>query len=295
MKSLNIREATDLRKKHWLTVRNVLPRIIIHIILILYAIVVLFPMLWTIMSSFKSTHEFYRDVWSIPAALNWNNYVKAWTTARIGNNILNSVIIVSISVSMTMILASMTAYAVTRYKFLGSNIIGRLFIMGLFVPLVLGTIPTFFVLQQLTLYDTKIGLIFVYTAYSMPLSVFIMMGLFETTPYSFAEAAMIDGAGHFKIFTKVMLPLSRSGLVTISIFNFLWTWNDYIYAMTYLPSRANRTLPVGLVQLTSTAMYQTDWGALFAGLVIVMLPSLLVYILFQKQIQKGLTEGGVKG
>ena len=282
-------------KRPRLTVANVLSGTTVHIILIVYAIVVLFPMLWTIMSSFKTTREFYSNVWSMPAALHWDNYVKAWTTARIGDNILNSVMIVSVTVAATMILASTVAYAVTRYKFFGSSIIGRVFIMGLFVPLVLGTIPTFFVLQDLHLYDTKIGLILVYTAYSMPLSVFIMMGLFETTPYSFAEAAMIDGAGHFRIFTDIMLPLSRSGLVTISIFNFLWTWNDYIYAMTYLPSRRNRTLPVGLVQLTSTAMYQTDWGALFAGLVIVMLPSLLVYILFQKQIQQGLTEGGVKG
>lgn len=284
-----------MRKGGKLTAGNVFSGAAIHLILSIYAVIVLFPMLWTIMSSFKRTQEFYKDVWSLPAALYWENYIKAWTTARIGDNILNSVLIVSVSVVAAMILASTVAYAVTRYKFLGSGIIGRVFIMGLFVPLVLGTIPEFFVLQSLSLYDKKIGLILVYTAYSMPLSVFIMMGLFETTPYSFAEAAMIDGAGHFKIFTKIMLPLSHSGLVTISIFNFLWTWNDYIYAMTYLPSRRNRTLPVGLVQLTSTAMYQTDWGALFAGLVIVMLPSLLIYILFQKQIQKGLTEGGVKG
>jgi len=293
---LSIREASDLLKGHSkISAKYLFSGTAVYIILTSYAIIVLFPMLWTIMSSFKTTQEFYTNVWSLPAAFNLGNYVKAWTTARIGSNILNSVLIVGVTVAATMTLASMVAYAVTRYKFPGSVAIGRVFMMGLFVPLVLGTIPTFFVLRNLLLYDTKIGLMLVYTAYSMPLSVFIMMGIFETMPYSFAEAAMIDGAGHFKIFTKVMLPLSRSGLVTISIFNFLWTWNDYIYAMIYLPSRRNRTLPVGMVQLTSTAMYQTDWGALFAGLVIVMLPSLLVYILFQKQIQKGLTEGGVKG
>jgi len=277
------------------SVGPVLSRGAINFLMCLYAVLVIFPMAWTIMSSFKSTKEFYANVWALPKSLDLTNFTNAWKTADIGTNILNSLIIVGASVVLTMVLAAMIAYAITRFHFRGAGLIGKLFIVGLFVPLVLGTIPEFLILQKLHLYDTRLGLILVYTAYSMPMSVFIMMSNFETLPSTYSEAAMIDGCNHFQVFFKVMLPLAKSGLVTISIFNFLWEWNDYIYAMTFLPSATKRTLPVGLVKLTSMAMYRTDWGALFAGLVIVMFPSVVIYILFQNQLQAGMNSGGIKG
>ncbi|MEG2262281.1 MAG: carbohydrate ABC transporter permease [Clostridia bacterium] len=270
---------------------------ILRVCMIIYAVIVLFPMLWTFMSSFKTTGEFYLNVWALPQSISkgFENYINAWNYAEIGRNILNSFIAVGASLVLNVLLCTMTAYAMTRFKFRGCKLMGKLYIMGLFVPLVLGTIPTFFVLMQLKLYDTLLGLVLVYTTYSMPFSVFIMMGIFETLPTTYAEAAALDGCGYFRTFMSVMLPLARSGVVTISIFHFLWTWNDYIYAMTYVTSAAKRTLSVGLVKLTSMATYRTDWGALFAGLVIVMIPSVIVYILFQNQIQQGLTAGGIKG
>jgi len=278
-----------------ISIGSIISKSIVKIIMLIYSLIVLFPMFWAAMSSFKSNKEFYVNVWALPKRLAFENYVNAWNAANIGTNILNSILIVSLAIILTMILAATTAYAITRYNFFGHKLIGNLYITGLFVPLVLGTIPTFFVLRQLHLYDTRIGLILVYTAYSMPLSVFIMMGIFETIPSSFAEAAVIDGCSRSRIFWSIMMPLAKSGLFTISIFNFLWTWGDYIYAMTYLPSANKRTIPVGLVKLTSVAMYKTDWGALFACLVIVMLPSIVIYAIFQNQIQKGLTAGGIKG
>lgn len=268
---------------------------VLKIFLWIYAAIVIFPMIWCIMSSLKTTKEFYADVWALPEKLCFENFKTAWETANIGINILNSVIVVAASVVLAMILSAMVSYVVTRYKFPGSNYIKIAFILGTFVPLMLGTIPEFLILQKLHLYDTRIGLILVYTAYSMPLSVMIMTSIFETLPGSYAEAAMIDGCNHFQVFFKIMLPLSKSGLVTISIFNFLWTWNDYLYAMTFLPSVEKRTLPVGMVMLQSTAMYKTDWGALFAGLVIIMIPSVIIYAFFNKQLQSGLNAGGIKG
>lgn len=271
--------------------------LIVRVIMIVYAVIVIFPMLWTIMSSFKETGEFYRDVWALPQSLKvgFQNYVNAWHLAEIGRNILNSVLCVGVSLVVNVLICTMTAYAITRYKFRGSGLLAKIFIAGQFVPLVLGTIPTFFILIRTGLYDSYTGLILVYIAYSIPFSVFIMMGIFETIPSTFAEAAALDGCGHFRTFWHIMLPLSKSGLITISIFHFLWTWNDCIYAMTYVTSPAKRTLSVGLVKLTSMATFRTDWGALFAGLVIVMLPSILIYAIFQSQLQKGLTAGGIKG
>lgn len=267
----------------------------VRLILWIYAIIVIFPMVWCIMSSLKTTKEFYADVWALPKTLYFENFRTAWQTANIGINVVNSVVIVACSVLLAMILAAMVSYVVTRYRFPGSGLIKILFILGTFVPLMLGTIPEFLILQKLHLYDTRIGLILVYTVYSLPLSVMIMTSIFETVPSTYAEAAMIDGCSHFQVFFKIMLPLAKSGLVTISIFNFLWTWNDYLYAMTFLPSASKRTLPVGMVMLQSTAMYKTDWGALFAGLVIIMIPSVVVYAFFNRQLQSGMNAGGIKG
>lgn len=266
-------------------------------IMFVYLIIVVFPMLWTIMSSFKSTAEFYENVWALPASLKngFQNYVNAWEYAEIGQNLLNSLLVVGASLVLNVLICAMSSYAVTRFRFRFGKALSNLFTAGLFVPLVLGTIPTYFVLMDLKLYDTLIGLILVYTAYSIPFSVFTMNGIFQTIPTEFAEAAALDGCGHFRTFWSIMMPLAKSGLVTISIFHFLWTWNDHIYAMTYVPSASKRTLSVGLVKLTSMATYKTDWGALFAGLVSIMLPTIIVYILFQNQIQKGLTAGGIKG
>jgi len=276
-------------------VSSILGMGVVKVLVLLYAVIVLFPMLWCLMSSLKSTKEFYANVWALPGRLCWENFKTAWETANIGINIVNSIVIVGSAVILAMILSAMVSYVVTRYKFKGSEFIKTVFIMGTFVPLMLGTIPEFLILQKLGLYDTRIGLILVYTAYSMPLSVMIMTSIFETIPGTYAEAAMIDGCNHFQVFFKIMLPLSRSGLVTISIFNFLWTWNDYLYAMTFLPSAEKRTLPVGMVMLQSSAMYKTDWGALFAGLVIIMIPSVVIYAFFNKQLQSGMNAGGIKG
>ncbi len=281
--------------KRKLNLSKLAGRGVLKLFLWIYAVIVIFPMAWCIMSSLKTTKEFYANVWALPEKLYFQNFVTAWETANIGINIVNSVVIVAASVLLAMILSAMISYVVTRYKFPGSGYLKIIFILGTFVPLMLGTIPEFLILQKLHLYDTRVGLVLVYTAYSLPLSVMIMTSIFETIPSTYAEAAMIDGCSHFSVFFKIMLPLSRSGLVTISIFNFLWTWNDYLYAMTFLPSANKRTLPVGMVMLQSTAMYKTDWGALFAGLVIIMIPSVIIYAFFNKQLQSGLNAGGIKG
>lgn len=270
-------------------------RLLIQVLLWIYAIIVIFPMLWCICSSLKSTQEFYTNVWALPKHLAFENFKNAWKTAGIGINVLNSVKVVGCTVILTMLLSAMVSYVLVKFKFPGSGLIKTVFIMGMFVPHMLGTIPEFLTLQALNLYDTHTGLILVYTAFSMPLSVLILTSTFETLPLSYSEAAMIDGCSHFGVFFRIMLPLSKGGLVTISIFNFLWTWNDYLYAMTFIPSEAKRTLPVGIVQLSNTAMYKADWGALFAGLVIIMIPSVIIYALFNKQLQSGMNAGGIKG
>ena len=272
-----------------------LSRNIIRLFLMTYAVIVIAPIFWAVMTSFKTNKEFYKSVWALPENFNFNNYVTAWQLASLDQYIVNSIIIVGITVLLTMILSATTSYAIGKFKFCGNKFFSSAYMSGLLVPLVLGTIPVFFVLQNLNLYNTRIGLIIVYTVYSLPFSVFVLTGFFRTIPSTFREAAHIDGCSELRIFWQIMFPLAKSGIITVSIFNFLWTWNDYIYAMTFVPANDKRTLPVGLVKLTETATFRTDWGALFAGLTIVMVPSIIVYIFFQSQLTKGLTAGGIKG
>src|SRR5690554_2696759 len=175
---------------------------LIRLILLIYSVIVLYPVIWTIISSFKTTGEFYANVWALPASFRkgFVNYQNAWKLAEIGKNLVNSIIVVGFSMALNVVLSAMSAYVVARFKFFGSKTLGKLYILGLFVPLVLGTIPTFFVLMQLKLYDTYAGLIIVYATYSMPLSVFIMMGIYESIPKAFEEAAMLDGCGYNRTF-----------------------------------------------------------------------------------------------
>jgi N-acetylglucosamine transport system permease protein len=150
-------------------------------------------------------------------------------------------------------------------------------------------------MRDLRMLDTVYGLIVVYIAYSLSFTVFVLVGFFVNLPDELAEAAMLDGCGHATTFWKVMLPLARPGLIVVGIFDAIGLWNEYGLALVLLPSEANQTLPVGIARLTMTQQYQSDWGALFAGLVIVMLPVLIVYSFFREKIHETMLAGAVKG
>lgn len=275
--------------------RNLKPKdILIRIVLLIYGIIVLAPMVWVFYSSFKTTKEFYSSPWGLPSSFSLTNYINAWNKANIGTYFFNSIIITLSMVALTAILASMIAYVLARFSFRGRNIITALIMAGLLVPSVLGTIPVFTLLKSLNLVDTRIGIILVYTAYAMPFSVFVLIGFFRSLPGELEEAAFVDGASYYRSFFSIMLPLARPGIITISIFNFLWYWNEYAFALTLLSSEENKTLPIGIANLAISQRYQTDWGALFAGVIIVMIPVAIVYILFQRRLISGLNTGGVK-
>ena len=268
---------------------------LIRLVFLLYSIVVIYPVLWTILSSFKTNQEFYKDAWALPKSINFENYISAWYTARIGTYFINSIIVVAVSITITLILCATTAYVLARFKFFGNNFLKTLYMSGLYVPTILGIVPIFLLLINMGLLDTWTGLILVYTVFSLPFSVFVLIGFFKTIPYELSDAARIDGCSEYGTFWKIMFPISKTGLITVSIFNYIWVWNDYLFAMTFITNDNKRTLPVGLVRLTETLQFKTEWGALFAGLVIIMAPSIVIYSIFQSQLTKGLTAGSVKG
>lgn len=264
-------------------------------ILIIYSIIVIFPLVWIFSSSLKSSMEIFANVWALPKEIKWENYVNAWIEAGIGKYFINSLFVTTTSVFFILLLSSMVAYVLTRFRFLGNSFVFYYFLGGLMIPTFLGIVPLFLLLKDLHLLDNFIGLILVYIAYSLPFSIFILTPFFKSLPHELAEAAIIDGCSDFAVFWRIILPLAKPGLITVGIFNFLGIWNEYILALVIISSGELRTLPLGIANLYMVQHYQADWGTLFAGLTIVMVPTLIVYIIFSKKLTSGITLGALKG
>jgi N-acetylglucosamine transport system permease protein len=265
-----------------------------QLILIVWALMVILPFLWMIMSSFKTDQEIIVSPWNFPDSLQWDNFSRAWSQARIGSYVQNSLIVVSGSVFLTLLCSSMTAYVLARYEFPLNRPIFYLFMVGLLFPVFLALVPLFFVVQDLHLLGTYQGLILVYTAYSLPFSIFFLTSFFRTLPSELAEAAIIDGASHYRVFFNIMLPLARPGLVAIGIFNVLGQWNQFILPLVLNPNPDKYLLSQGLAFLAIQQGYDNDYSALFAALTITMVPTLIVYIIFQRRLEGGLTAGALK-
>ncbi|MER6523645.1 carbohydrate ABC transporter permease [Streptomyces sp. NPDC001508] len=265
-----------------------------HAFLAIWAILVTFPLLWALLSSFKTDREIITSPWGLPGRLHLDNWVRAWTHASIGRYFLNSLIVVGGALVLTMLLGAMTAYCLARYEFPGNRLIYYLFVGGMTFPVFLALVPLFFIVRQLGMLGTFQGLILVYTAYALPFTVFFLTGFFRTLPKEVAEAAFVDGCSHTAVFFRVMLPMARPGLISVGIFNFLGLWNQYLLPVVLNPDEHHYVLAQGLAALAVSQGYRSDWSGLFAGLVISMLPVLIVYVLFQRHIQAGVTGGALR-
>ncbi|MCF6522738.1 carbohydrate ABC transporter permease [Streptomyces sp. JJ36] len=282
--------ATAARRKKEGTGFNVFS----HGFLVLWAVMAAGPLLWALMSSFKTSAEILKSPWSLPDSLHWQNWTEAWSTAHIGQYTMNSAIIVACTVTGTMLFGSMAAYVLARFSFPGNRLLYFLFIGGMTFPVFMALVPLFFVMQNFGILNTRLGLILVYIAYSMPFTVFFMTAFFRTLPSSIAEAAEIDGASQTRTFFQVMLPMAKPGLISIGIFNFLGQWNQYVLPFVLNTDEDQWVLPQGIAALAAQQGYDGDWGALFAGLTLATLPILTFYILFQRQVQAGMTAGALK-
>ncbi|MEU4400492.1 carbohydrate ABC transporter permease [Micromonospora orduensis] len=266
-----------------------------HVALAVWAVIVIVPILWTFLAAFKNTSEIFSSPWTLPAELRWENFGRAWTKANVGRYFLNSVIVVSCSTLGTMLLGSMAAYVLARYKFWGNRAIYYLFVSGLAFPVFLALVPLFFVVKNLGLLDTHTGVVLVYIAYSLPFTVFFLAAFFKTLPSSVAEAGMIDGCGHTRLFFQVMMPMAKPGLISVAIFNIIGQWAQYQLPLVLLSNAKDKwVLTQGIADISVNAGYEADWSGLFAALTIAILPMIIVYAVFQRQIQAGLTSGAVK-
>ncbi|MEJ3750526.1 carbohydrate ABC transporter permease [Actinomycetes bacterium KLBMP 9797] len=267
-----------------------------HGFLLLWAFLTTFPLLWVLISSFKTDGEILGDPWGLPGALRFENWGRAWTEAHIGQYFFNSAVVVAGSLALTMLFGATAAYVFARYEFRFRQAFYYLFVGGMMFPVFLALVPLFFVVRNAGLLNTWPGLMLVYAGYSLPFTVFFLSAFFRTLPETIAEAALLDGCGHFRLFFRVMLPMARPGLISVAIFNFLSQWNQFILPQVLMQGgdASKQVLAQGLATLAVSQGYEGDYSGLFAGLTIAMLPVLGVYVLFQRQIQAGLTAGQLK-
>ncbi len=265
-----------------------------YLVLGLWSLFTVFIILWVIMSSLKSNKELFNNVWALPTTLHFENYIKALFAVDMELYILNSLAVVLSSVLVILALSAPASYVLSRKKFKGSNLITLAFIAGIGIPVPLLFIPLFIILTALKINNTLFGLEVLFVALSLPFTVYMLTGFFGSLPVELEEAAIIDGASDFQVFFRVMLPLGLPGLITAAIFNFIGLWNEYQLALVFLNDPNKSTLSLGLYSLSNGMEYTGDWVGLLAGVVIVMIPTILLYVFLSEKMISGITMGAVK-
>ena len=282
-------------------------KVFIYFMLILLAVTIIVPVAWVFLASVKQNSEFYGNPWTLPATFYWQNFVDAWNAASMGSYMLNSVIVTALSLVILLVVALPAAYCLSRFRFRGGKLLNTAFMAGLFINVNYIVVPIFLMLRD---WDSWINYFFgktiflnnlfmlaiVYAATALPFTIYLLSGYFATLPHDFKEAAYIDGAGYGQAMIRVIFPMAQPSIITIILFNFLSFWNEYIISMTLMSSSTGqKTLPVGLLNLTQGQQSKAEFGIMYAGLVLVMLPTLILYMCVQKKLTQGMTVGGLKG
>lgn len=269
-------------------------KFISHAVLILWCSSIGMFLYWLIIASFKTNKTIFERLWALPEKLSFDNFSNALSKLNFGRYSLNSLIIVITSVILILIVSTPAAYALTRLKMKFASPITYFYMAGLGIPAQLLFIPLFQILKSLNLIDTLLGLIVVYVALSIPFTIFLLTGFFSTIPSELEDSAVIDGCNEFQTFFKIMVPMATPGMVTAAIFNFIYLWNEYMLAIIFITGKENKTLPLGLYGLQTSLQYSGDWVSVFAGAVLVIIPTTILYILLSEKLISGITLGAIK-
>ncbi|WP_256865459.1 carbohydrate ABC transporter permease [Paenibacillus sp. 32352] len=261
--------------------------------LTLYALVTLYPLFWLFMSAFKNNEEFFSAPFSLPAQWHWDNFSRAWEVSGMGISLINSTIVTIASLVLTLVLGALAAYVLARFEFKLKPLMMGLFLLGMLIPIHSTLVPLFIIMKKIGLLDSYGALILPYTAFELPLAIFVTAAYLTSVPKEIEEAALMDGTGYWGIFFRIMLPLSIPALSTVAILAFLRFWNDFAFALVFISKPALKTLPLSLSVFATG--YSTDYKLTMAALSIAVLPTIIVFLLFQEQIMKGMTAGAVKG
>ncbi len=283
-----------------------LAKFFIYIPLVLLAITIIVPVFWVFMASIKENAEFYRNPWALPKGIHLQNFVDAWESANMGSYMLNSLIVTALALFILIIVALPASYVLARFKFKTSKFWNVLFMAGLFINVNYIVVPIFLMLnkgdaflyqmfEDTFLMNNLFVLAVVYAATALPFTIYLLSGYFKSLAKDYEEAAYVDGAGYFRTMVQIIIPMAKPSIITIILFNFLAFWNEYIISMTLLTEPELKTLPVGLMNLMAAQRSAVQYGKMYAGLVIVMIPTLIIYMCVQKKLTQGMTVGGLKG
>ncbi len=278
-----------------LTGRNTFRHTVTYIFLGIWIAFSLFALIWMIYTSFKSNKELYAGVWNLPTEMHLENYKKAWTVVNLQRYFLNSVVVTFASIFVLTFVCTPAAYVLSRFKFKLGKTLNNLFIIGMGIPYQLLLIPLYKLVFQIHLNDSLFGLALIYIALSIPFTTYLLTGFLRSLPSDLEDGAMMDGCNEFQTFWKIMFPLAQPGIVTAAIFNFIFLWNEYMLAMVFIMKEQKRTISLGLYSIQSAMLFTADWVGLFAAVVIVMLPTVLIYIILSEKVMAGITLGAVKG
>jgi N-acetylglucosamine transport system permease protein len=299
----------------------------VYALLAVWVVAVVFPLAWVVVNAFRSSQEIFNNPFGIPWLFTgvperfavavpdaWAsaryNFHGAWVRSHFSDFFVNSLVVTGVSLAGILLFSAMAAYVLARFPFRGNRLLFLYFASGLMVPAQLVLVPLFFQFSamsrwgsmllaplglELRLHDSLTGLILIYIALSLPFTILVLTGFFKSLPGTLREAGIIDGCSEYGVFRHIMMPLAKPGLVTAAIFNFLGLWNEYLFALVFVNSAEKKTLPLGLASVSLQAQYKTDYGLMFAGLVIVLIPTLAVYLLLQRQLTRGITVGALKG
>lgn len=279
----------------------------IYLVLILLAVTIVIPVAWVFMASIKQNKEFYGNPWTLPEGFYFQNFIDAWNTAKMDEYMLNSVLVTALALGILLLVALPAAYCLSRFHFKGKKFLNIAFMAGLFINVNYIVVPIFLMLRDGDnwikaiagkgfLLNNLFVLALVYAATALPFTIYLLSGYFATLAHDYEEAAYIDGAGYAVTMWKIIFPMAKPSIITVILFNFLSFWNEYIISMTLMSSaKGTKTLPVGLLNLMQAQQSAAEYGMMYAGLVLVMLPTLILYICVQNKLTQGMTVGGLKG
>jgi raffinose/stachyose/melibiose transport system permease protein len=271
---------------------NRVQSVVVMAVLLFWAAINLFPILVMLLSGFKTTAEIFMKPFGLPEKWSLANYVTAWKKASFAVYFRNSVLVSVVSITLIVLVSSMAAYVLARYRFPGKRLIYLYILAGLALPARLAVIPIFLLMRGIGLLNSLVGLFLVYTASGISFSTFLLTNFFRTVPMDLEDSGRIDGAGSFRLYWQINLPLLRPALATVAIFNFISVWNDFFFPLIFINSRDKRTIPLGIQAFFGE--YSVQWDLLFAGLNIAIIPIIVFFLILSKQFISGLTEGAIR-
>lgn len=272
---------------------RVFGRGIVNVGLALYAAVTLYPLFWLFTSAFKTNEEFDSRPFYLPETWHWENLSRAWEVSAMGTSLINSTIVTLAALVLTLLLGALAAYVLARFQFRLKAYLMGLFLLGMLIPIHSTLVPLFIMMKKISMLDTYWALILPYTAFELPLAIFVTAAFLTAIPKEIEEAALIDGTGYWGIFFRMMMPLSLPALSTVAILGFLRYWNDFAFALIFISKPALKTVPLSLSVFATG--YSTDYKLTMAAMAIAVVPTIVAFLLFQERIMKGMTAGAVKG